>query len=113
MRIWLDLTGIPKHDAVLWNIAVYISIWCDQHVVADYYITDDGCIDPNPYIISDGRNALARAAIFLTDCNALMDIDILSDPDRRVNGNAVRVSEIQSTADVAVYGKIDQMVIAG
>lgn len=113
MRIWLDLTWIPKHDAVRWNIAVYISVWRDQHVVADYYITDDGCIDPNPYIISDGRNALARAAIFLTDCNALMNIDILSDPSGGVNGNAVRVPEIQPTADVAVYGKVNQMGIAG
>ena len=113
MCIWLDLTGIPKHDAVRWNIAVYISIWCDQHVVADYYITDDGCVDPDPYVVSDGRNALARAAIFLTDGNALMDIDILSDPGRRVNGNAVRVPEIQPAADVAVYGKVYQIGIVG
>lgn len=54
-----------------------------------------------------------RAAIFLTDCNALMDIDILSDPSGGVNGNAVRVPEIQPTADVAVYGKVNQMGIAG
>lgn len=113
MRIWLDLTGVPKHDAVRWNIAVNISIWRDQYVVSDCYAPDDGCIDPNPYIISDGRNALARAAIFLTDGNALMDIDILSDPGRRVNRNAVRVPEIQPTADVAVYGKVNQMGIAG
>ena len=84
-----------------------------QHVVADYYIADDGCVDPDPYVVSDGRNALARAAIFLTDGNALMNIDILSDPSGGVNGNAVRVPEIQPTADVAVYGKVNQMGIAG
>ena len=78
------------------DIAVQVSIGCNQHIVSDCNFTNHRRINPNPYPITYRWNSLPNPPVFSANCNSFMDITILPNYNFIVNRYSIRVSNIQA-----------------
>ena len=85
---------------MIWNITVYIAIWCNQHIVADGDFPNNGTIDPDPHIIADGRRPFPFSTVLLSDCNPFVYVHISAYLHIGIDCNAIRMPKVQAIADL-------------
>ena len=78
MVYMFDNTRVAKHNRMRRNITIHITIGGNQHIISDCNLADNGCVNANPHLVTDGWYPLARATILLPNGNTLMNIDISS-----------------------------------
>ena len=76
------------------NIYIYITIWCNQHIIANGYISYDSRIDAYPHSITDSRITFAASSVHLTDDNSLVDIAVASYLCSAIDGDVIGMAQI-------------------
>lgn len=89
-----DGARISEHYGVRRNVAIDIRVRRDKHVVADTYVTDYCSVDSDPYGISDDRCPFPFSSVFLSYCDAFVDIYILAEYRGRIDGYAVGMTDV-------------------
>ena len=98
---------IPKYNGMIRNVAIHICIWCNKHVIPYGDCTYYGCIHANPYHISDCWGALALPSIFLPNCYALMNVDILAYLRIWINCYPICMTKIKSCSNLCFFRKFN------
>ncbi len=91
-----NLTRIAEDDRVGRDITVDECVRSYENVIPDSDLPDDGAVDSDPDLITDGRSPLAASSVLLTYRNPLMDIDITAQNGITIYRNPVRMTYIQS-----------------
>lgn len=84
-----DDAWIAKNNAMAWHIAINIGIGRNKNIVTYDNISYNGCIDANPYFITNCRCAFSSSPILLPQGSSLMDIAVLSNYSLRIDGNTI------------------------
>ena len=82
------------------DVAVYVAVGGDKHVVAYCHLAHDSRVYAYPYLVAYGRRACSLTAIFMTYKNALVNITVVSDNGVGVYRDVVGMSKIESLADI-------------
>lgn len=94
MSVRFDYTGIAVDDAVRRDVAVYIAVGRNQHVVADRDFPDYRGIDADPHAISYRGRAFAFTPVFLSYGHAFMYVAILSYFGIGIDCDSVRMANV-------------------
>src|SRR5438105_455015 len=78
------------------HIEVYVSTWCNEHIIADSYFTNDNCIYSNPHGIADDGNAFELSAVGLSDGNSRGNIAIPSDDCFLIDDDRSKMTNIET-----------------
>ncbi len=76
------------------NITIHITIRSYKYIITNSYIADNHSVNTDPNGIANGGNASSFASVFLTYNNTTMYINIMANNRIRIDGNAIRMSEI-------------------
>ena len=72
----LDNARVAEHYRVGRHIYIYIAVGSNENIIANGDATDNSCIDTNPYLIANGRNAFVLSSIRLSYNYSFMDIAV-------------------------------------
>ena len=84
-----DYTRIPIHNRMRRNIAINITIRSYHDIITYLNSSYDGCIDANPYLITDVRNTFIFASIRLPDDYTLVNVAIPPNRCGWINGDII------------------------
>lgn len=90
---------ISKHYRMAGNITIYKTIGSNQYIITDCYIPDNCGVDTDPNTVSNVGRSLALSTVFHADGNSLMNVAIIANNDRRIQGNIIRMTNIQTPSD--------------
>ena len=96
---------------MIWYIAVYILIWCNQDITSNVNCSDDCCIYTNPYIITDNRSPLSPPTIFLTYRYTFVYINIFSEYSTWINCNTIWMTKIQTRTYICFNIQVNMVSI--
>lgn len=99
MILMLDNARIAKYYRVTWYVAIHKGPRSNHYVVPDLHSSHYWRIDSNPNIITKRGSTFSLSTILLANNNPSMDIDIPPNNGLRIDGDAIRVSDIQATTD--------------
>lgn len=87
--LMLDYARIAKNYAMAWHITINIGIRRYENIITYDNLSNNGCIDANPNLISNRGCAFSYPTILLTKGNTLMDIAVRSNDSLGVDGHAI------------------------
>lgn len=85
------------------HIAIYIGIGSNEYIVSDYNFSDDHRVDANPDLVSDHGRTLSHTTALLTDRDTLVKIAAFPDHCVSVDRDIIRMSQIETGADVVQF----------
>lgn len=91
---------ISDNNGVIRHIKINISPRCNEDIISNVNISNNGSIYTNPYLITNHRNALALPPILLTNGDALMNVSVLSYFHLGIQCNAVYMPHIETGTDI-------------
>lgn len=91
-----DYARIAKDYAVRWYITIYIRIWSNQYVIPYSYFPNNNCIYANPNTISYNGCPFPTSPIFLTNQSILVYIAVLTNDNRGIYCNIIRMPDKKS-----------------
>ena len=99
-----NFAGIADDNAVARDIEIDIRIWCNQHIVANRYFSDDNGIGADPNFVPNRWCPFTLAAVFPPDRHPGCNIAVFSDLRFRVNDDRSVVPDKETFADLRLNG---------
>ena len=72
-------TWIPYNYRVVWDIDIYESVWSNQHIITDSYITNNAGIGPYSDSVSNHRDSSSSAGGIPADSYTMGHVYLLSE----------------------------------
>ena len=96
----MNHTGIPQHNRMIRNIKVYKAVGRNHHVVSNFNITDNCCVDADVNSITQNWSTTAFSTIFRANRASLMQTAIIANHNAATDRNVIGMSKVQAFSTV-------------